>query len=310
MDAQTVSHFITINSSNQNAVKKMNSNTVKGMSIGESGEVISPSVATGNTNTADDENNDNTTMSSFDSPAQDVSSKDGERESGEVISPSVATDNTNTADDETNDNTTMSSFGSPAQDVSSKDGERESGEVISPSVATDNTNTADDENNDNTTMSSFDSPAQDASSVDITPARMTGNQHIIGDGCSSQIKMLLIGETGAGKTSLVDLIKNYEKFQDIDFDSNKIETFITENDTNKSTFSMDPLTTEINHYELDLKQKKVKWTIIDTPGLNDTSNSAENQCEKSIDKIVSHLNKDGSINTICLVVNAMALILV
>ena len=34
-----------------------------------------------------------------------------------------------------------------------------------------------------------------------------------------------------------------------------------------------------------------------------TSNSAENQCEKSIDKIISHLNKDGSINTICLVVN-------
>ena len=82
----------------------------------------------------------------------------------------------------------------------------EGGEVISTSVAKDNSNSDDDENKEST--------AQAASSEASTPAKMTGNQHIdiIDDGCNSQIKMLLIGETGSGKTSLVELFSRaYEK---------------------------------------------------------------------------------------------------
>ena len=233
---------------------------------------------------AENDPKSNITRTSSSSGAEDITGNN----------PNENTESTSTA--KINSSTGKGTNTDPDPNVERNSSIREDGEVITTSVAKDSTNTDDDENKEST--------AQAASSEASTPAKMTGNHiDIIDDGCNSQIKMLLIGETGSGKTSLVELMKNYEKFQDICFDSNKIETFITENDTNKSTCSMDPLTAEINHYELDLKGKKVKWTIIDTPGLNDTSKSAENQCEKSIDKIISHLNKDGSINTICLVVN-------
>ena len=299
---------ITLTPSSSGAEEDPKSNiTLTPSSSGAEDEPKSNVTLTPSSCGAEDDPESNTTLTPSSSGAED-----------DPMSNITLTPSSSGAEDDPESNITLTPSSSGAQDITGNNSNQnteststakinsitgkgtnigEGGEVITTSVAKDSTNTDDDENKE--------SIAQAASSEASTPAKMTGNQHIdiIDDGCNSHIKMLLIGETESGKTSLVELMKNYEKFQDIRFYSNKIETFITENDTNKSTCSMDPLTTESNHYELNLKQKKVKWTIIDTPGLNYTSNSAENQCEKSIDKIISHLNKDGSINTICLVVN-------
>ena len=42
----------------------------------------------------------------------------------------------------------------------------------------------------------------------------------------SLVKMVLMGESGTGKTSLLELIKNYEKQRGIDFQPSEIYSFI------------------------------------------------------------------------------------
>ena len=108
--------------------------------------------------------------------------------------------------------------------------------------------------------------------------------------------MLLIGESGAGKSSFLDLIKNYENQRDKTFEVSEIRRFTP---PPKSGLSMKSLTRNSKSYKVDVGEFIID--IIDTPGLADTSGAEQNQ--KNIDNIIAALKKAKNIHCICLVIN-------
>lgn len=114
-------------------------------------------------------------------------------------------------------------------------------------------------------------------------------------------KMLLIGETGSGKTSLLNLLCNCGLIQALGFEEG-LEKFRQFNDIkleNAGSCKMESKTSGAKLYNVDLGELKVG--VIDTPGFGDSRGLEEDK--KHSKKIVEALKAEEYINCVCLVIN-------
>ncbi len=117
-------------------------------------------------------------------------------------------------------------------------------------------------------------------------------------------KMLLIGETGSGRTSFLNLICNCGMIQALGckFDGEGLSRFEQFNDIkmeNANSLSMESKTTGAKLYEAELGELKVG--IIDTPGFGDTRGI--DQDKKNAKAIIDALKDEEYIDCVCLVIN-------
>ena len=116
-------------------------------------------------------------------------------------------------------------------------------------------------------------------------------------------KMVVIGETGSGKTSLIQLLLNYSKQYanaKQDYNLQAIESFVEaenpqqiEKDKGESdTITSKKYTAMFEDFQLD---------IIDTPGFADTRGKQQQQ--ENIANIIGIVKKEIYINCVCLVIN-------
>lgn len=114
-------------------------------------------------------------------------------------------------------------------------------------------------------------------------------------------KMLLIGETGSGKSSLVNLFCNCAKLQEIGEEGLKsgIHQFTDIELENPQSRKMESKTTGAKLYRTTLGN--LEMGIIDTPGFGDTRGM--DQDSENVKKIIQELQRIESINCVCLVIN-------
>lgn len=118
------------------------------------------------------------------------------------------------------------------------------------------------------------------------------------------IRMLLIGETGSGKTSFLNLMCNANVVYELGLES-AIEKFRAFNDLsieNAEERKMESKTSGANYYEVKFDGADVTIGIIDTPGFGDTRGLEEDK--KNIKKIIDTVNGAQYIHCICLVINS------
>ena len=109
-------------------------------------------------------------------------------------------------------------------------------------------------------------------------------------------KMLLVGETGSGKTSFIKLLLNIAKQDGKDFVVENITSFLSSQDSRKN-WESDTLTS--TSYQVAIGDFRLD--IIDTPGFAD--NRGEEQCEANIADIIRKVQEERYINCICVVIN-------
>lgn len=114
--------------------------------------------------------------------------------------------------------------------------------------------------------------------------------------------MLLIGETGSGKTSFLNLMCNFNLVHKLGFDTS-IEEFRAFNDIsmeNAEERQMESKTNDTNCYTVQFDELTIG--IIDTPGFGDTRGFDEDK--KNVKRIVDRIKEKEHINCICLVINS------
>ena len=117
-------------------------------------------------------------------------------------------------------------------------------------------------------------------------------------------KMLLIGETGSGKTSFINLLYNCSTVQALGcgFGKTGLEHFRQYNDIqleNAQSTSMESKTNDAILYNVEIGELKVG--IIDTPGFGDSRGLKQD--EINIKSIIEVLKKEEYINCVCLIIN-------
>ena len=114
-------------------------------------------------------------------------------------------------------------------------------------------------------------------------------------------KMLLIGETGSGKTSFLNLLCNCGLMQSLGFDEGfqRLRQFNDINLENSESHQMESKTNDAKLYNVELGELKV--SVIDTPGFADSRGL--DQDKKNVQKIIDALKAEEYINCVCLVVN-------
>ena len=115
-------------------------------------------------------------------------------------------------------------------------------------------------------------------------------------------KMLLIGETGSGKTSLINLFCNCAWIEILGGDQLKLSEIQEFNDIeleDSESKQMQSKTTGAREYLTTLK--KLDIGIIDTPGFGDTRGFDKDS--ENVKKIIEILKNTNHINCVCLVVN-------
>eukprot|EP00731_Ephydatia_muelleri_P012011 Em0006g905a len=118
------------------------------------------------------------------------------------------------------------------------------------------------------------------------------------------LRMLLIGETGSGKTSFLNLMCNANVVHKLGFETG-VETFRAFNDLsveNAEERQMESKTSGANQYEVRFDEVGLTIGIIDTPGFGDTRGLTEDK--KNTKKIVDTVKEAQYIHCICLVINA------
>ena len=112
------------------------------------------------------------------------------------------------------------------------------------------------------------------------------------------IKILLVGETGSGKTSFIELFMNYAYMKNQKFKIEDIKCYVSSEMREKKESSMKIVsdTRTTTPYTAEIGSKKI--VIIDTPGLADTRDNKQN-----INNIITTVKKGLYINCICLIIN-------
>ena len=118
---------------------------------------------------------------------------------------------------------------------------------------------------------------------------------------SKEYKIALIGETGAGKTSFLELILNYALQTDGgQFDLAKVSQQLSKSSLSKSKKKKwYSATTESESYKAEFGAFHLH--IIDTPGFNDTGGREIGK--NNIANIIKHVRKEKYLNCICLIIN-------
>ena len=109
------------------------------------------------------------------------------------------------------------------------------------------------------------------------------------------VKVLLLGETGSGKTRFVDLLKNYSEQYDKEFELENMKVFTickTSNDMESDTVEVQRYLCHFDKYSIEL---------IDTPGFAD--NRREEQERENKMKIFEFIKNEKNINCLCLLFN-------
>ncbi len=117
-------------------------------------------------------------------------------------------------------------------------------------------------------------------------------------------RMLLIGETGSGKTSFLNLLYNCATVQDLGcgFGTKGLEQFKQFNDIkleNAVAISMETKTSDATLYNVVVGDLKVG--VIDTPGFGDSRGFEQDKTNAQ--QIISALKREEYINCICLIIN-------
>ena len=117
-------------------------------------------------------------------------------------------------------------------------------------------------------------------------------------------KMLLIGETGSGKTSFLNLLCNSKLFEELgtEVDAAKLDRIRHYNDLkieNSTARAMASKTSEAKFY--DTKVCEMRMKVIDTPGFGDSRGLEQDK--KNVEKIIDALRDEDYINCVCLVIN-------
>ena len=120
----------------------------------------------------------------------------------------------------------------------------------------------------------------------------------------NSFKMLLIGETGSGKTSFLNLLCNCGTVQALGgkYDCDKLEYFHHFNDLsleNAESHQMESKTNGAKLYNVQLS--KLKVGVIDTPGFGDSRGMAQDK--QNVKKIIATLKGEDFINCVCLIIN-------
>ena len=124
------------------------------------------------------------------------------------------------------------------------------------------------------------------------------------EGNEQPFKMLVVGETGSGKTSFLNLLYNCDKVQQLgcNFDEAGIKTFQQFNKSsleNDVTQTMASKTSGTKLYEISFG--RIKVGIIDTPGFGDSRGFEQDK--KNVETIMDVLKVEHYINCVCLVIN-------
>ena len=117
-------------------------------------------------------------------------------------------------------------------------------------------------------------------------------------------KMLLIGETGSGKTSFLNLLCNYGLVKELGFEVG-VEHFHSFNEIqieNAVANKMESKTSDAMKYAVSLGDTNLE--IIDTPGFGDSRGMDEDK--KHITRIINALKKEDYVNCVCLIINGRA----
>ena len=120
-------------------------------------------------------------------------------------------------------------------------------------------------------------------------------------GFKQRYKMLLIGETGSGKTSFLNFLCNSALIQALGYVEGS-EQFHRFNDIkleNVEAKKMESKTYGVKLYKVELCELKIG--VIDSPGFGDSRGLSEDK--RNAKKIVSALTSEEYVNCICLVIN-------
>ena len=117
-------------------------------------------------------------------------------------------------------------------------------------------------------------------------------------------KMLLIGETGSGKTSFLNLLCNSKLFEELgtNVDAAKLDRIRHYNDLkieDSTACAMASKTSEAKLYNTEVC--KMRMTVIDMPGFGDSRGLEQDK--KNVKKIIDALRGEEYVNCICLIIN-------
>ena len=121
---------------------------------------------------------------------------------------------------------------------------------------------------------------------------------------SHPYKMLLIGETGSGKTSFLNLLCNSKLFEELGtkVDAAKLDRIRHYNDLkieDSTARAMASKTSEAKLYKTELY--KMNMTVIDTPGFGDSRGLEQDKV--NVKKIIDVLRGEEYVNCVCLIIN-------